>query len=338
MPASLEEVRHIVAILAQYVNTNPDAASAVVSVNEDLKACAQQINQIGHIHSAFDLLEYVRFTQTVGDPNRYEESSQRGSPALIELVALALTANHTIDSSYEATSSIDYPLPEAVQRVLDLGSKLVELAVVRSMLVGLEAGESRDTLSHIARNREMFVRSPTYEHIAERTLDLLFSTPQMEQLCRDTLGFTAREACDLFLAIDHRCNMAVQIFQDRLRQFSEDSETLIRISGSNSVLMDEPDGIPQAEIAALKEQFDRIWFPIHQESTFRSSDIAAATGLPVDAVDNFIEVFEYTPKVGDPGDFIEEVISGPSPLRTRPILRDDENRRAGLGFCSWRSW
>ena len=47
-------------------------------------------------------------------------------------------------------------------------------------------------------------------------------------------------------------------------------------------------------------------------------------------------VFEHTPAAGDAGDVVSEAISGPSPLRTCPILRDAQGRRflvhGGIGI------
>ena len=339
MRGSPDQLEQILALVAQYVEASPDVAQAVIEVNEDLKECAREICHIGRSHSSLELLEYVRFTQTVRNPNTYEESSDRGATALVELVALALISGPT-SSNHVLGPSTDYSLPEAVERVLELGSRLVELVVLRNLLSGLEAGESRDTLAAIAQTRELFVRSPTYEHIVERTLNKLFGTPDMEQLCRDTLGFTVREAYRLFLAIEERCNMAVRVLQNRLGQLNEDLELLVSTSGGADALIDELRGLPEGTISALRDQFDRVWFPIPQESTFGPADIASATELPIDIVLSFLEVFEYTPTVADAGDFIEAVIGRPSPLRTQPILRDGDHRRflvhSGLGIHSIR--
>ncbi len=232
-----------------YQESHGDNRGALAAATEDLRSCAREINAIGRTFPIFDLLDQARFTQTVHNPNTYQESTHRGSLPLLELVALALTAQPPVDDFLGEPNQIEHP-SEAVQRALDLGGEIVDLTVIRRLLSAVEEGDSRDVLAFIASQREIFVRSPTYEHIAERTLDLLFDDPQLNVLCQGRLGFTARQARDLFSAIDARVGKSIGEYANRHKRFGDLAESHPGFPKFGSGDMPDPESIP-APVMAL---------------------------------------------------------------------------------------
>ena len=326
MPQPLERAAHLVEKFTALQQAHRGGVSAVATATNDLKSCALQINDIGRKVPIFDILDQVRFTQTVTNTDSYTESTHRGSLALLELAALALTAPPSINNNSHEKSKISSS-PEAVQRVLDFASDLIDLTMVRKLLVAHEQGDARDALAFVANSRELFVRSPTYEHIAERTLNLLFGDPQLVQVCEEQLGFTALQACDLFKAIDDRIVDSLREYTNRHKRFADMAESHLGYSMDASGELPELENIPQSVTALMRDAFDKLWFPIPAESTFLPSDLVIATGLPIETVDKFLSTFTYVPPAADAGELILEAVEGPSPLRTCPILLDDEGRR-----------
>ncbi len=298
-----------------------DAVIALSALDEDVRICARRINETGGTHSTFDLLEYVRYGEIAVDQNTYRESSHEGSPLLVELVALALTAQPCAVREDENATAAGVSLSEAVPRVLDLGVELFDLVATRGLLTAVRDGSSSDRLANIALARELFVRGSTYEHVVKRVLVSLFDTPEMESLCRKTLGCTIQEACEIFLSIRARCNASIQETARRMERFEHSPKQAIVGSlsdGHGSRSRSDPIR------AMLYGSSERIWFPIPEESTFRASDLAAATDIPLGEVKSFLEAFQYVPSVGDAGDVIMQAVRGPSPLRMCPILRADD--------------
>lgn len=331
MPQPVEAASHMLERFLHYLESHGDERGALAAATEDLRSCAREINAIGCAVPIFDVLDHARFTQTVTDPNTYQESSHRGSLPLLEFVALTLTAQPSVDDARRESTQIEQPA-EAVQMALELGGDIADLVVVRRLLSAIDDGDSRDVLAFIASQRETFVRSPTYEHIAERTLDLLFGDPQMDALCSAHLGFTARQACDLFGAIDRRTSRSIAEYVSRRRRFGLLTESHPGFPRFALEDTPDPESIPAPVMALVGDAFEKLWFPIPNESTFVPSDLVAATGLPVHCVERFLSTFTYVPPLADAGDLILEATSGPSPLRTCPILVDDQGRRFLVHF------
>lgn len=324
--------------VSKYADESRDASGAMDSLTEEIKACARRINEIGRAFPTFDLLAYVRFSQSVVDLNTYRESSHLGSQPLVEMVALALTAQPTVVAGDDSRTTQKRTTLEAVRQVVQLGFGLMDLITARRILAALHQGPSRDVLASLARDRELFMRTPTFEHIAERTLDELFGKAPMETICRSELGFTAREACGLFRAIGVRCNAAAHAVLERLTEFAPhiDSDPTSVASWIWNL-----DKVPSHAASELHEVFDRIWLPIPDEATFAAEDLVhECADVSPEAIRDFLTVFEHTPATGDAGDVIAEAINGPSPLRTSPILQDKQGRRflvhGGIGIHAVR--
>lgn len=308
------------------------------SLAEDIKGCARLINEIGRAFSTFDLLDYVRFTQSVVDLNTYQESNHPGSLPLVEIVALALTAQPAAAAGDSSPIAQQLTTFDAVRQTLRFGYRIMDMIAAHRLLAAQHEGASRDWLASLARDRELFMRTPTHEPIAEHTLDELLGTSPTEQMFRHELGFTAREACDLFQAIRVRCSASAPQILARLEKFTGHIDSDPPVSGVSWIW--NLDKVPDRAVAELHELFDSIWLPIPDESTFGPEDLADESGLTLETVRAFLAVFEQGPAAADAGDVVSDAISGPSPLRTRPILRDAQGRRflvhGGIGIHAVR--
>lgn len=339
MPTPVDSSMEAFATFIRYRDGHDDIASASLRATEDLKECARSVSALGNAFGAFDLLDHLRFTQTFKIPDAYVESCHQGSVPTLELAAMALIARPSTEFDTDRSAMASTP-NEAVQQVHDLGAEMLRLVLTRMFLHTVEDGGSYDALARSVVYRELLVRSSTYEHIAERTLDLLLGTELIEEACRASLGFTAREALDLFRALNRRSNDAAHEYLIRLERWREFAGSRLGHSADGPHVPADG-GPPPAPVAAvIGNAWDHVWFPIPVESTFCPADLVSATGLSSETVDAFLSVFEYRPDEVDPGELILDAVSGPSPLRTRPILRDHENRRflvhSGFGVYAIR--
>lgn len=281
----------------------------------------------------FDLMEYVRFTQTAVDGNSYRESEHQGSALIVELVALSLASGELTERSATPPPDEAIPLTDAVQEILDLGHELFSLVAARGQIAVENGDFDPTTLVHRATERALFVRGSTYEHIINEVLTALFGTPEMEALCRRVVGFTGGEACRLFVAIRERCDESIREIRRRMGRFEAFRQSIAGTTTNSGRDIENSGPQERPAHAMLLDAVDKIWFPVPATSTFDAADLAAATGISATTVEHFLTVFCFRATEAEPGAAVEQAVQGSSPLRVAPILRDGD--RCFMTHCSF---
>lgn len=281
----------------------------------------------------FDLMEYVRFTQTAVDGNSYRESEHQGSALIVELVALSLASGEVNERSATPPLGEAIPLADAVQEILDLGHELFSLVAARGQIAVEKGDFDPTTLAHRATERALFVRGSTYEHIINEVLTTLFGTPEMEALCRRVFGFTGGEACKLFVAIRERCDESIREIRRRMGRFEEFRQSIAGAAMNSGRDIENSGPRQRPARAMLLDAVDKIWFPIPAASIFDAAELSAATGISTTTVEHFLAEFCFKATKAEPGASVEQAVQGSSPLRVAPILRDGD--RCFMTHCSF---
>lgn len=293
------------------------AAAGTVARSEAIEI-VRNVATVAEPFDAFDILENVRLSQLLTNPETYQETEHEGRAALIELTALALAARGHRTGSEEAAGDHRPRADAVVQHVLDELGHALDLGVMSTSLDALsDVGEST-ALQLGALLRELNVRNLSFTHMLEDTLTELFDEPLVEGDCRAALGCSVSEIRKVFDAI-------LLLHDESWRErFSALSEYLAVIRTEMEKTNVSPANYaPTPEFhARCKALWNTVWDDPADASTFSGGAIATKADVDPPLVRRVIDLFAYDMAKRDPGSAAEEFFSGHAPFRTRPILRD----------------
>lgn len=295
-----------------------DPAAAAAVARSEAIAIVRNVATVAEPFDAFDILENVRLSQLLTNPETYQETEHEGSAALIELTALALAARGHRTGSEEATGDHRPRADAVVQQILDQLGHAVDLGVMSTSLNALSDVGDSTALQLGALLRELNVRNLSFTHMLEDTLTELFDEPSVDADCRAALGCSVSEIRKVFKAI-------LVLHEESWRErFSALGEYVAVIRTEMEKANASPAiYTPTPEVRARCEAlWDTVWNDPADASTFFDAAIATKADVDPSLVPQVIDLFAYDMTERDPGSAAEEFFGGHAPFRTRPILRD----------------
>jgi hypothetical protein len=290
-----------------YLGAGGTAAGSALARSRASEA-AQRLAGLGAGHDVFDLIEFIRFRNTIADPETYRETEHEGSAAVIEVAALVLASR-----GYRAPSSPTDEGPNPTAAIAAIQAAAQEILDAGAMLSIFDAAANPGPLQRLslgAVNREMSLRNVAYLHMVEDTLTALFDEPTVETACRRVLRCTVRQIRDVLAAMQTLHEYA---WNERLAALREFGETAVGSAASGHP--------PSAEtLHRARDLWSRVWESPAACSVFTDDEIAekAQTSAPV--VRAVLRLFTTPMAPGSPAEAALEFVRGRSPLRTRPIL------------------
>ncbi len=290
-----------------------DPIADVFGIEQQRQTIDQFAGHIAELAAPFDVFDVVgqlRF--------RLERhSTDAPAPELlaaIEFVAAVLAArgdrSPTVDRDVP-----DGELESAVQDIYSAAMSALTAGALRILGTASRDSSQASALAMGSALREVFVRNIAYQHMVENSLTELFDTPQIEQDCRTTLGFTVAEIRKVFIALRdlHR-----ETWDARLAAISRLVELHEASDGEGND--DEHDLVDR-----VCAEWAEAWGPSDTGTsmlpTFDDAVVAARAGIPADTVAAVIDLFAVSFEHRAPGEAAEEFLTGSSPFRLRPILR-----------------
>jgi hypothetical protein len=298
----------------EYLSGSPDREAAVAMANDRLDEALGRLIETMRPHYAPDVAELVTLRNLVADPETYRETEHEGSLAVVELVALVAAAMEPPAGALAGARGVP-------GRVVDQADQAARDALdAASMGVLFSSAEDPENpLSPIGFGsvlREMSLRNTEYPHMLRDTLLGLFGATRIESQLVAATGLTIAEILAMVDAAD-------ELHQQRWN----DRRNLALVA---QMALEHP-FLPN-EQEANREQIEVLTAAAFanpaEAGNLTASDLATATGLSEDKATAFLELFSLDCSEFDPATAAHDLLSGASPLRTRPIVVDSTGRAA----------
>lgn len=298
--------------LQKYWGDTHDRATAADRARDEMHAAMNEAvaraRGIGLVHAVSGLRMHVALLASVGAAEML--------PAGLELMALTLAGVSGSPDLDEAEQAYD---PEQVRRDL---AEAVEAGCMIAFF-GMDPADQDALIVFQTVEREILIRSGTYQHILLDTLRTLFSDSTVNSDCLAVLGFTGRDAVEVMAAVREQTIRNLQARADRMLEVRDRVMPMFERWQQGG---DKPDPAVQAAVAKdLKDALDDLTVRIDEATVIDSVAVAAETGIAVYVVDAVLDAYTYKPVSGD--DPLDRFFTGDNPLRTAPLVADGDGRR-----------
>ena len=291
------------------------------AMSRDARATVEAIAELARPFDPFHVLTVVRILELAHDPNTFRESTHEGSVASVELISLIVAASV---GSGATLPDKDTPLLAAAVEIVNLASFLFRLEAARNFIAMTVADSPLGMVASGARGKEIHFRNPTHDHIAREMLAGLFGSAEVEQVCLDKLGFTVRDACDVFDAIERIGEGAFALYVAGRAEMEQNRPVfLVRIGRRLRRLISKATA---GDEDAQNQQFAALIAEVADASAFDVVELANEADLGIDTVRAVVDCFAYSDTSGDPNEAALQFFESQSPMRTRPLLPSGEGR------------
>lgn len=251
-----------------------------------------------------DLVAQAALTYQRQDPEAFRESENERQPSHLEYLALqaagiGLAAGIRVDTAPPDLAGQTGEAMHLVQEIFALSQMLLPLRSAKEIRAVKDKPSVMDEFQVGARLHSMSVRGSGYTEHLDRVAFGCFDP--IEDDCRRVLGFTAREAMQLYEAIE-------PLWSFRIRKKAEESQEIVRdlpkfIKRIRRKGYKVPDGSPIAMLASLPPtQAKKAIAGMHFTAMFSDSfataslapeELADATGIDTETVAAFVQAFTF---------------------------------------------
>ncbi|MEU1691234.1 hypothetical protein ABZ590_06575 [Streptomyces hirsutus] len=292
-----------------------------------LKKSLDELVSLTAPYDPWDLVELLRVRCTPPAPAAGQGSDPEAIAALVELVAVAVAGDGRKETTQRAIAETPLAAP-----VIDRLHRLALECLHRgSEAVAFQAAAdaAEDALARIrvgATLREMTVRNQVYPHMLRDTLRALFGTPEVEADCREALGFTVDDA---IAVLDACCELRGRVWDERMAAVASTSRLAVFLAEAaerGEIPDRDLDGPRERALVGVREAKEKASSNPADAIALDARQLAAHTGLVPDLVSAVIDVFTLKPLQQNPREAALAFLTGTSPLRMTPLLRDASGR------------
>lgn len=282
---------------------------------KDLGDLALQLKKLAAPFDAFDIIECVRLSNSVLDPDSYKESEFEGSAESVELCALIMSSR----SGREGSAPDEEGHRASPDPVMDeITELLAQLRRRVSDHVFLKAAADHNVDSDLyfrAALKEVHLRMPTYPHMMEESLRELFTDADLDVECRKAIGFTGLEAIDVLLAIE---KLNAENWRERFQAIRE-ADGAVRAAFECHISGGAIDPVMREHARSLWKE---AWSDYSDGTVTTSTALALQCGLSETTVKAVVDAFALE-MPGEPADeAIAAFANGRSAVRLRPLIKD----------------
>ena len=258
-----------------------------------------------------DVVAQAALTYQINNPETFKESENERQPSHLEYLALqaagiGLAAGSRVDTTPAELASQTGEAMHLVQEIFAVSQVLLPIRSAREVLKVKDEPSTLDEFQIGARLHSMTVRGSGYVEHLDRVAFGCFDP--LEDDCRRVLGFTAREAIQLYDAIE-------SLWSSRVHKKAEEAHGMIRGLPKLVKLMRRKgyktsDGSPLEMLASLpptqaKEaiagmQFTAMFSDSFATASVAPQELADVTGLDPETATAFLQAFTF-----DEGDYDE---------------------------------
>ncbi|MGW6027600.1 hypothetical protein [Streptomyces sp. NPDC055099] len=300
------------------------AAAARAQLEQSL---SELVDLVGP-YDPWDIIELLRLRSAPPLPGSGREPDHEAIAALVELVALIVASRGPREAPESASSAGARPLASPV--IDDVHRIALSCLRSGSHAIAFEAAAaSDDVLARIRAGavlREVSVRNQIYPHMLRDTLRALFGTPEMEAECRAVLGFTVDDA---IAVLDACAELRGRVWGERMSTAANTARVAMFLSQTPETGEggdERVESYRQAARARAREALQAARANPADEVALSDSQLAAYTGRTPDTVSAVLDAFVLSPGAQSPHEAALELLTGASPLRMKPLLRDTDGR------------
>lgn len=299
--------------LMRYWDHSEDREQAAELARQEMRAAldaaADASRGIGLVHAVTGLRNHMALLSAM--------TGIEPSAAGLELLALALSGE--VDAAETGEEAEQAYEPESVRRQI---MEAIEAGCMIT-LFSLEPADQNSLIVFQTVQREILMRSGTYQHILLDTLRNLFSDTTVNSDCANVLGFTGSDAVELMAAVRAIAIRNLQQRHDRMFAMRERMAPIIERSQQGTA--DADPAATKALLEEFKTALEDLTTHVDTATVIDPAEVAAETGIAADAVEAVLDAFTYKPVGLDTA--LARFFTGDNPLRTAPIVTDAQGRR-----------
>jgi hypothetical protein len=259
--------------LMRYWNEGQDREQATDLAKREMRAAldaaADASRGIGLIHAVTGLRQHMVLASAV--------TGIESAPAGLELLALALTGDTTAARTGEEAERAFEPerVRQDIMEAIEAGCMIA--------LFAMDPADQNSLIVFQTVEREILMRSGTYQHILLDTLRNLFSDAAVTNDCLDVLGFAGSDAVEVMAAVRA---MAVRNLQERNDRMLDVRDRITPIMKQRKEGIDDPDpAATKAVFEELKAALEDLTTHVDTATVIEVAAVAAETDIAVDTVE-----------------------------------------------------
>lgn len=278
--------------------------AAIPDIEEERDQARARLLEILREADRPDLVAQAALTYQINDPETFKESENERQPSHLEYLALqaagiGLAAGIRVDTSPAELVSQTGEAMHLVQQIFAMSQVLLSTRSAREIRKVKDQPSVLDEFQVGARLHSMLVRGSGYVEHLDRVAFGCFD-PMEDDCCR-LLGFTAREAIQLYDAIE-------ALWHSRIQEKAEEAHEMVQGLPQSIKRMRRkghkaPDGSPLEMLASLpptqaKETIARMQFTAMFSDSFATAsvspqELADVSGLTTDTAAAFLQAFTF---------------------------------------------
>lgn len=288
-----------------------DRASGADQARQRIAESVTRVVQAASGLDVFDVVEALRLENALFDPEEYKETEDEGSLALIELVAVILSARGSRSPVGMAPEGDEQQsVREVLAEVTLAAREALRAGQFMALFEAVAEPEEDAFLAFSVRVREVGMRNLSYPHMVEETLSALFEDPSLEVACRRVMGCTVPEIRAVFKAMTEL----------QAECWDRNQSVMLEIGEMAAEHQSTP--LPTDVVARGRELLRGLVRQPSECSLLSTQELASRTGLPVNVVAGVVELFATPMLETDPLGAALAFLRGDSRFRLRPILLD----------------
>lgn len=283
-------------------------AEASERLRNEVRIVVDEIAAITEDLDAFDLVELLRLREIPIVPVEGLRPGYDGSAAVIELVSVILLCRE--GRIRPGINRIDSRPHEVIDELHDHASRLIRLATFRALATA--ASRQEDGLAVLAAEYQSYfvgVRGLQYESVQARHDKALFDRPEIEELLRNSVGFSYGEFERVRDAIQDRYSSVLTGLRD------DTGEIMLRVDSENR----EP--TPE-EVHRLQESTISMMFLPGERAAFTAQDLVAFTNQSLPNIESVLDAFSVGFDANrNPCDAVMDFLRGANPLSRTCLVK-----------------
>lgn len=224
---------------------------------------------------------------------------------LLSPASLSCVERQPVDKSSEGDSAPQHLIDEVVIPLLrDIGRLLSML-----ILLGGDAQHSKASIASRTELSHLWISEASYTQILADTYSVIFADDSMENLMRETFGFTFTEALDVIQAVQLEYRARMETHWEEIRQagFSNEKEKALSEAGMRRM-------VEYTQTMALPPSVD--------EATFDVESLLTHIDLEEDTVRLVLDECSFDYRQRTPADVKQLLLNGIKPVAGHPFHRE----------------
>ncbi|MFD7978751.1 hypothetical protein [Streptomyces sp. NPDC059071] len=278
-------------------------------------------------YDPWDVLDLLQVRCTPPPPAAGQQPDPEAIAALVDLVAVIVRPRGVRDTARPAGAAGGRPQASPV--IEEVHRLALDCLRTGADAIAFEAAaEHKDALARIRAGavlREMTLRNAVYPHMLRDTLRALFAHPDVTADCQAALGFTVDDAISVLEACGQ---LRARVWGERTRQAADAARMMAFVEHAvqSSGMSAQFESQRQVAQERLRNAVTAMSANSADEVSASVTELSAHTGVAPATVGAVVDAFVLPTPQHSPYEAALQLLTGSSPLRMKPLLRDATGR------------